>query len=218
MIARYLVLILCLFLIVPVSATEVPEFADTERPTERPFGNLVFVSVLMTINDTIDVPDADREQVRRVAFAKNVEQVATAFVIYERFDYSRSLDDVLRDRRGDCSEIAMLETAMLNVVGIKSQIVNGVLVWDATRYPTKRYRIPLTRYAMEGHAWVETEDGIVLGNPADNTTVWSCELVRFPGARMPINDITSMPDVLTDVCQYWQLSTGWNPDRIDLHD
>lgn len=215
MIARYLVLILCLFLTVPVSATEM-----TNPTTTSPFGYLLLYSCLLTINDTMHEPyttDADLIALQRRAFTKNVERVATAFVVYEPMAMTRSLDDVLRDRRGDCSEIAMLETAMLNVVGIKSQIVNGVLVWDATRYPTKGYRIPLTRYAMEGHAWVETEDGIVLGNPVDNTTVWSCELVRFPGARMPINDITSMPDVLTDICQYWQLSTGWNPDRIDLH-
>lgn len=216
MTVNYYILFLFLFsfLIVPASATEVPEFADTERP----FGNLVFVSVLMTINDTIDVPAADREQVQRKVFANYVEQVATAFVVYEPMLVTRSLDDVLRDRRGDCSEIATLETAMLNVVGIKSQIVNGILIWDTTQHTLHGYRIPFTRYAVGGHAWVETEDGIVLGNPADNTTIWSCELVRLPGARMPINDITSMPDVLTDICQYWQLSTGWNPDRIDLHD
>ena len=50
MTTRYCVLILLLLLVGPVSATDVPDFADTERP----FSNLMFVSVLMTINDTIE--------------------------------------------------------------------------------------------------------------------------------------------------------------------
>ncbi|MDD4484978.1 MAG: transglutaminase-like domain-containing protein [Methanoregula sp.] len=211
MTVNYYILFLFLFsfLIVPVSATDVPEFTNTERS----FDNLMFVSVLMTINDTVNEPyasDADRELAHRAAFTKNVERVATAFIVYERFDYSRSLDDVLRDRRGDCSEIAMLETAMLSVMKIRSQIVIGVLIWDTNWYPTKGYRIPFTRYAIVGHAWVETEDGIVLGNPTDNTTVWSCELVRMPGKRVKIPE--SVPTILNNRCRYWNLSTEFGVD------
>lgn len=206
MTTRYCVLILLLLLVGPVSATDVPEFADTEQP----FSNLMFVSVLMTINDTIDVPDADRERAQRVAFANNVEQVATAFVVYEPMLITRPLDDVLRDRRGDCSEIATLETAMLNIVDIKSQIINGILVWDTTRCTLDGYPIPFTRYAVNAHAWVETEDGIVLGNPTDNTTVWSCELVRMPGKRVKIPE--SVPTILNNRCRYWNLSTECGVD------
>ena len=99
---------------------------------------------------------------------------------YEDLDHSPNLVEILQTRQGDCTEFAELYRALSGYVGLKSNIVYG-LVYDASSH------------SFKPHAWNEVEiDGSWVGvDPAFNQTILDATHIPFPNGQHAalINDL-----------------------------
>ena len=112
--------------------------------------------------------------------ALSMVNLVNEFLDYEDLDHSPNLVEILQTRQGDCTEFAELYRALSGYVGLKSNVVYG-LVYDASSH------------SFKPHAWNEVEiDGSWVGVDATfNQTILDATHIPFPNGQHAalINDL-----------------------------
>ena len=112
--------------------------------------------------------------------AHSMVNLVNEFLDYKDLDHSPKLAEILQTRQGDCTEFAELYQVLSGYVGLKSNIVYG-LVYESSSH------------SFRPHAWNEVEiDGSWVGlDPTFNQTILDATHIPFPNGQHAalINDL-----------------------------
>ncbi|WP_241648026.1 transglutaminase-like domain-containing protein [Methanoculleus taiwanensis] len=73
------------------------------------------------------------------------------------------IDTTLKNRIGDCTDLALLRVEILNENGVKARPVHGIMIWDTKRFKSAALHLEFRETAVAIHDWVEIDGGRTLG-------------------------------------------------------
>lgn len=173
------------------SVSEWDPYLDSERVLdsttflENRRGDAVHSRFPLVIDEVLDqqlegLADQIRVSESPLDTAHSMVNLVNEFLDYKALDHSPKLAEILQTRQGDCTEFAELYQVLSGYVGLKSNIVYG-LVYESSSH------------SFRPHAWNEVEiDGSWVGlDPTFNQTILDATHIPFPNGQHAalINDL-----------------------------